>query len=152
MLPSHYTRRSEIRSRRVDCEPGDTTVSILCKEGKQTETTLQLVTVRGWFSLRSRWLPVRSGVRACLLLADSLPGRLQERASEVGGRGDGALKWKPKTEMKDGPIGCQTSSSINLGSGSYVTLFLKEPTSSSFRHFVLAVIFHNKKFWNFMSS
>jgi hypothetical protein len=45
---------------------------------------LQLVTVRGWFSLRPRWLQVRSGVRACLLLADSLPGRLQEWAVEVG--------------------------------------------------------------------
>lgn len=64
----------------------------------------------------------------------------------MGGRGDGALKWKPKTQLKDGPIGCQTSSSINVGSGSYVTVVLKEPNSSSFRHSVLIVIFHKKNF------
>jgi hypothetical protein len=46
--------------------------------------------------------------------------------------------------MKDGPIGWQTSTNIDVDSGSYVAVVLKEPTSSSFRHFVLSVIFHNK--------
>jgi hypothetical protein len=46
VLAFHCTRRLEIRSRIVDSKPGDTTVHILCKEGKQTETTLLLATVR----------------------------------------------------------------------------------------------------------
>jgi hypothetical protein len=86
---------------------------------------------------------MRSGALACLLpLADSLPGRLQERAGEVGGQGEGALICKPKTEMKDRPIRYQTSSNIDVDSGSYVTVVLKE--SSSFCDFLLAVPFHNK--------
>jgi hypothetical protein len=127
---------------RVGSKPGDTTVSILCKEGKQTETTLRLATVGGRFSLRPRWLLVWSGVLACLLLADSLTGCRSGQVKWVGG--SGSLKWKPKTEMKDGPTGCQTSSNIGIDSGSYVTVVLKEPTSSSFCDFVLAVIFHYK--------
>jgi hypothetical protein len=45
VLPSQCRRCLEIRSRIVDSKPGDKTVRILCKEGKQTESTLQLATV-----------------------------------------------------------------------------------------------------------
>jgi hypothetical protein len=144
VLPFHCRRCLEIRSRLVDSKPGDTTVRILCKEGKQTESTLQLATVgvgsqcEGLAMCQCGAVPWPSALGRQPAGAAAAVGRW---SGEVGGR---ALKWGPKTGMKDGRIGCQTSCSIDIDSGSYVRAVLKETNSSSFRDFVIAVTFHNK--------